>query len=140
MVSVILKRVYEKGKIVFELPSDFYTRQELHLFFQEMKKHDDYMTVSFSKPTRKRSTGKGSQNHHLNGHIIQICNETGNDYAVIKYCVKMLAVEKLGYPYKQYNEHIIPKEEKECNTEECIKLIEAVHYLASDMGIVLREE
>ena len=71
---------------------------------------------------------------------MQICNENGNDYETIKYCVKMTAVEKFDYPYTEIAGHIVPKRERDCNTEECAKLIEAVHLLAADLNIVLREE
>ena len=90
-------------------------------------------------PKRPRTTGKDSQNHHLNGHIMQIVNETGNSYEVVKYCVKMIAVEQLGYPYKTIAGQIIPQPESESSTDECAKLIEAAHMLAADQGILLQE-
>ena len=90
-------------------------------------------------PKRPRTTGKESQNHHLNGHIMQICNETGNDYDAVKNCVKMLAVEQMGYPYKTVAGHILPQPESQSSTEECAKLIEAAHVLAADLGRILQE-
>ena len=79
------------------------------------------------------------QNHHLNGHIMQICNETGNSYDAIKYCVKMLAVEEMGYPYELVDGHICPQSETDCSTEECAKLIEAAHVWAAHHNIILQE-
>ena len=70
---------------------------------------------------------------------MQICNETGNSYDAIKYCVKMLAVEQMGYPYKTVAGHIVPQLERESSTDECAKLIEAAHILAADLGIILQE-
>lgn len=90
-------------------------------------------------PKRPRTTGEGSQNHHLNGHIMQICNETGNSYDAIKYCVKMLAVEEMGYPYELVDGHIYPQSEADSSTEECAKLIEAAHVWAAHHGIILQE-
>ena len=76
----------------------------------------------------------------MNGHIAQICNVTGNDYETIKYCVKMIAVEQFGYPFSTVAGHVVPKRERDCDTQECGMLIEAAHYLAAQLRIVLREE
>lgn len=139
-VTLTLRRVTQKGYITFEAPTDPETRQALsNLLLTCKHKHNDYVSVKFEPPYKPRTTGARSQNHHLNGHIVQICNLTGNDYDAIKYCVKMIAVEQMGYPYTEVSGHILPKAEKNCNTEECAKLIEAAHILAAQMGIVLKE-
>lgn len=138
--QVVLHRVFEKGRISFELPASEVDLALLTSVLRVCKdKHADYVSVTISPPYKPRTTGKHSQNHHLNGHIMQICEETGNDYESVKYCVKMTAVENLGYPYTEINGHIFPKRECDCNTEECAKLIEAAHLLAADLNIVLRE-
>jgi len=138
--QVVLHLVFEKGRISFELPA---SEVDLALITSVLRvckdKHADYVSVTISPPYKPRTTGKHSQNHHLNGHIMQICEETGNDYESVKYCVKMTAVENLGYPFTEINSHILPKRECDCNTEECAKLIEAAHLLAADLNIVLRE-
>jgi len=103
-------------------------------------KHNDYVLVTIQPPKRPRTTGDGSQNHHLNGHIMQICAETGNDYDAVKNAVKMLAVEQMGYPYTDFHGVITPKGESESSTDECAKLIEAAHILAADLGIILKED
>ena len=102
-------------------------------------KNNDYVLLTMQPPKRPRTTGKDSQNHHLNGHIMQICQETGNDYETVKYCVKMIAVEQMGYPYKEWQGVITPQGESECSTEDCAKLIEASHVLAAFLGIILQE-
>ena len=51
----------------------------------------------------------------------------------------MVAVEQLGYPYSEIAGHILPKRERDTTTEECAKLIEAAHYLAADLGLILKE-
>lgn len=102
-------------------------------------KHGGYVKLEISPPYKARSTGKYSQNHHLNGHIMQICQETKNSYEAIKYCIKMLAVEEMSYPYELVDGHIYPKGERYCNTQECAKLIEAAHVWAAHHGIVLEE-
>ena len=102
-------------------------------------KNNDYVAVTIARPYSPRTTGPKSQNHHLNGHIMQICEATGNDYETIKYCIKMIAVEQMGYSFQTIAGHVVPKRESDCNTEECGKLIEASHILAAQLGIILRE-
>lgn len=139
-VSMTLKRVFEKGKLCFELPSE----TELICALRDLlitchEKNNDFVNLTLKRPYKPRSTGKGSQNHHLNGHIVQLCRATGNDYETIKYCIKMIAVEQMGFPFTTVAGHILPKRESDCDTAECAKLIEASHYLAAQMGIVLQE-
>lgn len=140
-VQMTLKRVFQKGFLSFEIPSEPELKSALVTVLSAcQKKYNDYVQVTIKPPYKPRTTGKGSQNHHLNGHIIQICNFTGNDYETIKYCIKMIAVEQMNYPYTTIAGHIVPKRECDCNTEECAKLIEASHVLAAQIGIILREE
>ena len=139
-ITMTLHRVFSKGHICFELPheTDLLIGLKNVLSICQVKKND-YVNVTFDVPHKPRTTGVHSQNHHLNGHIVQICNITGNDYETIKYCVKMIAVEQFGYPSQTVAGHIVPKRERDCNTVECGMLIEAAHYLAAQLGIVLRE-
>lgn len=140
-ITLTLKRTFYQGHLAFELPQDGNARQALVKLLATCRdKNNDFVTVSLSRPRKPRTTGPGSQNHHLNGHIMQICQETGNDYDTVKNCIKQIAVEQFGYPYQEVAGHIIPKAERETSTEECALLIEASHYLAADLGLILREE
>ncbi|MCM1220491.1 MAG: hypothetical protein NC548_38995 [Lachnospiraceae bacterium] len=140
MVQYVMRRVFFKGHVAFALPNDEAARESIRRELEKCRdRHHDHMLVTLQPPKKPRTTGEGSQNHHLNGHIMQICNETGNDYDTIKYCVKMVAVEQMGYPYKEISGHILPQPERECSTEECAKLIEAAHVLAAELGIILQE-
>lgn len=140
MVQYVLKRAFFAGHIAFDLPRDAGAREAIRRELERCKdKNNDYVLVTMQPPKRPRTTGEGSQNHHLNGHIMQICNETGNDYDTIKYCVKMLAVEQMGYPYKTVAGHILPQPESQSSTDECAKLIEAAHVLAAQLSIILQE-
>lgn len=139
-VTVTLKRIDQRGLIAFEVPREPELQEALRKVLRLCRdKNNDYVSVTLSRPYSPRTTGPKSQNHHLNGHIMQICNETNNDYEVVKYCVKMIATEQMGYPFQTIAGHIVPKRESDCNTEECAKLIEASHVLAAQMGIILRE-
>ena len=140
MVQYVLKRIFYAGHIAFDLPQDAGAREAIRRELERCKdKNNDYVLVTLQPPKKPRTTGEGSQNHHLNGHIMQICNETGNDYDTIKYCVKMLAVEQMGYPYKTVAGHILPQPESQSSTDECAKLIEAAHVLAAQLSIILQE-
>ena len=140
-VTLVMKRINQRGHICFEAPAEedlqIALRNVLHIC---QDKHNYYVRVTLKPPYKPRTTGKGSQNHHLNGHIMQICNYTGNDYETIKYCIKMIAVEQLGYDFQTIAGHIIPKREADCDTEQCGKLIEAAHIMAAQIGLILREE
>ena len=140
MVQYVLKRVEITGRIAFEPPADSSASEIIKRELRKCRdKHNDFVLVTLQPPKRPRTTGKDSQNHHLNGHIMQICNETGNDYESVKNAVKMIAVENMGYPYNTIGGHIIPQRERDCSTDECAKLIEAAHLLAADLGIILQE-
>ena len=140
MVQYVLKRVNIAGRIAFEPPADLGATENIKRELRKCRdKHNDYVLVTLQPPKKPRTTGKESQNHHLNGHIMQICNETGNSYDVIKYCVKMIAVEQMGYPHKTIAGHIVPQPESECSTDECALLIEAAHILAAQLSIILQE-
>ena len=140
MVQYVLKRVNIAGRIAFEPPADLGANECIKRELRKCRdKHNDYVLVTIQPPKRPRSTGAYSQNHHLNGHIMQICNETGNSYEAVKNAVKMIAVEQMEYPYTDFHGVITPKPESECSTEECAKLIEASHILAADLGLILQE-
>ena len=140
MVQYVLKRVTIAGRIAFEPPADKAADANIkHELRKCRDKYGDYVLVTMQPPKRPRTTGEDSQNHHLSGHIMAICNETGNDYDSVKDAVKMIAVENMGYPYKTIGGRIVPQRERECSVEDCAKLIEAAHILAADLGIILQE-
>ena len=139
-MQYVLKRVNIAGRIAFEPPADAGASENIKRELRKCRdKHNDYVLLTIQPPRKPRTTGEHSQNHHLNGHIMQICNETGNDYDTVKDAVKQLAVEQMGYPYKTIGGRIVPQRERECSTDECALLIEAAHVLAADLGIILQE-
>ena len=139
MVQYVLKRVTIAGRIAFEPPADKAADANIkHELRKCRDKYNDYVLVTLQPPKKPRTTGENSQNHFLNGIIVQICEETGNDYDSVKDAVKMIAVEQLAYPYKTIGGKIIPQRERDCSVEECSKLIEAAQMLAADLGIIVR--
>ena len=140
MVQYVLRRLNIAGKIAFEPPADDGANANIkHELRKCRDKHNDYVLVTIQPPKHMRTTGEHSQNHHLNGHIMQICNETKNSYNAVKDEIKRIATEEMGFPYEEINGHIHPIGESESSTDECAKLIEAAHVLAADLGIILQE-
>ena len=140
-VKIVLKRINERGHICFEAPTEPELKEALRNILRTCQdKYNDYVSVTFKPPYKPRSTGPKSQNHHLNGHIMQICNVTGNSFNQVKLVVKQIAMEQFGYPFETIGNHIVPKSESDTDTVECNMLIEASHYLAAEEGINLREE
>lgn len=140
MVQYVLQLADVAGRIAFEPPADSGAQQAIKRELRKCRdKHNRFVLLTLQPPKRPRTTGKGSQNHHLNGHIMQICNETGSSYSAVKDEVKRIAVELMGYPFETVNGHIHPQGESESSTDECAKLIEAAHVLAADLEIILQE-
>jgi hypothetical protein len=140
MFQYVLKLADVAGRVAFVPPTDPGARENIKRELGKCRdKNNGYVLVTLQPPKRPRTTGKESQNAHLNGHVMQICNETGNDYDSVKNAVKMLAVESMGYPYKTIGGQIVPQRERDCSTDECALLIEAAHILAADLGIILQE-
>ncbi len=140
MFQYVLKLADVAGRVAFVPPTDPGARENIKRELGKCRdKNNGYVLVTLQPPKRPRTTGEHSQNRHLNSHIMQICNETGNDFDSVKDAVKMLAVENMGYPYKTIAGRIVPQRERECSTTECALLIEAAHVLAADLGIILQE-
>lgn len=124
---------------------------QIDLFFEDMKKaastsKTGQVHVLVEPPVKHRTTGLGSQGNHLNGHIQQICEYTGNDFDDVKKYVKQMAIP-MGYPILQKHGHPaydlwgqpLGISERDCDTRQCGLLIDCVHRLASELGILLRE-
>lgn len=140
MVQYILKREFQKGRLVFIPPADTFAQENIR---RELKKcrdrFGDYVLITMQAPKKPRSTGPGSQSHHLNGHVQQIADRTGLAFDLVKYCIKMLAVEEMDYPHAVVDGHVWPQSEADCSSGECALLIEAAHVWAARHGIELEE-
>ena len=63
-------RILNTDPLIIEYPAG--CKWELEKLAQK-----DSLVFKIVPPRKLRSTGEYSQNHHLNGHIQQICVETG---------------------------------------------------------------
>mgnify|MGYP000941707915 FL=1 len=124
-------RILSIEPLIIEYPAGY--KWELEKLAQK-----DSLVFKIAPPRKLRTTGERSQNHHLNGHIQQICVETGNDFAAVKAVIKQMAVS-MGYPFRTFRGMVIPYSEAESSVQECAILIEAVHRLAAEEGILLKE-
>ena len=87
-----------------------------------------------------RTTGYRSQNNHINGHIRELCRQTGKDFDDMKLMMKILATKK-GYPYEITTDgKIEPWSEKRINTVQAKCLIDTIHLWAMKSGYCLTEK
>ena len=98
-----------------------------------------YAIVKVDQIRKARSTGPGSQNRHINGHIQQIAQETGNDFYTVKVYCKTQALSR-GYPVDVIKGQIVPWSEARIDTKQAAMLIDTIHQVASELGIILQEE
>lgn len=121
----------------FELSSMFYNA--LLLF----KHVGEFVRLRISRVVKARTTGDGSQSHHINGHCQQLAIETGNTFADVKTACKLEAISR-GYPFRsiiiRQNAHVVPYSETEIDTVQAGYLIDTIHQIADELDIVLKEE
>lgn len=134
-----------------KLPEDY--KKAMHNLMKFcFEEKGGFCSFKIDPPRRPRSTGYKSQSHHFNGHCQQIAESTGQAFADVKKYVKQEAISR-GYPIlylldKDGNE-VSPLldfwgneqgiSEADCTVEECVFLIDEVHQLADEYGIVLEE-
>ena len=122
--------------ICFEIPIPY--RTALWAMVESAK--TDYWNVKISRPKRPRTTGWKSQNHHINGHVQQICTETGNTFSAVKERMKELAIG-MGYPIETLPDGSVkPISESEIDTVQAGYLIDTIHMFCAEYGIRLIEE
>lgn len=120
--------------------------QEIQMILDKCIADHRRVHVLIEPEKRGRSTGDFSQNHHLNGHIQQISKSTGQPFEDIKKYVKQMGISQ-GYPIKTIAGNPVVDmwgqavgiSEAEASTNDCAILINCVHQLAAELGIVLEE-
>lgn len=145
-VTAIIRKASVPGKVGFEIEPDIGAL--IDEYIRQVKWSGVVAFVTLAKPKRLRSTGEKSANHHLNGHIGQISEETGNDFEDVKLYVKRKAMRR-GLPAKTNNKGEIvyslidkeplPMSEADMDVEQCGWCIDEAHQLADELGIRLRE-
>ena len=133
MFDYVLERIAEGNSICYKLPTSLRDAWADYVYKKPM-----FDRVRISRPVKRRTTGEGSQNHHINGHVQQIAQETGNDFSTVKQACKEEAISA-GYPFDTFGERIIPWSETRINTEQAGILIDTIHRIAAEMGVMLNE-
>jgi hypothetical protein len=85
---------------------------------------------------KSRSTGKGSQNHHLWGHAGQIAEELGYDRREMLYVIAEMTP---GWPMVEFGNICIPQSESGISSAVAHEAIETAHRIAAENNVVLRE-
>ena len=131
----IIIKASEKG---LSIPDDY--KPTFHSIIDYCKEHrNGYLRLVISTPYKHRSTGEKSQNHHINGHVTQISNFTGEDFDIIKMEAKRRAIKR-GYPtYIDIFGNTIPVSESEIDSTQAGYLIEELHMIADFLSLILKE-
>lgn len=128
--------------LCFSLPDDTAVQNRLAAVIRRCRDaYDGRVKLTIQPPYKTRTTGKGSQNSHIWGHIQQICEETGNDTADVEAYVKERAIRR-GYPYTVglLSGKVIPESTTRIDTIQAGYLIDELHQLAAELHITLKED
>ena len=127
-----------RSEITIRLPQ--YAEDSWVALAQQLReKRIKQVYAKIGKPRRPRTTGEGSQNHHLNAHIAQIAQENQDEFDDVKMEIKRRAIKR-GYPFRTDSfGNVVPQSEADCSTAECAMLIEEAHDVAAFLNIRLKE-
>ena len=132
--------VHEKGgTLVVNIPRG-YEAAVMMLTERSRAKHNGYMTVKIDTPHRPRTTGWKSQNHHLRGHVRQLCDYTGYTMSEMMQLIKE---DTPSWPvtYKDFRgeKRMVHVSEADISVEVASEAIEICHLYAAENGCKLRE-
>jgi hypothetical protein len=123
-------------------------KQEYNAVLAEfLAKYQGNCKITVSKISRKRSTGKNSQNSKLNGDCQLIATCLGDTFGNVKEYCKSQAVD-MGYPMKMKEDGtpflncwgaVSGISESDATVEDAIILIKAIQQFADENGIKLKE-
>lgn len=145
MITLTLQKI--NGRLEFIPPTRTNERIALRDILDLCKrKHNNFVSLTFAVPYKKRTTGKHSQNSCIHGYAQTIANFCGDDVESIKMYCKKKAVRR-GYPvklddwgeiiYSKLDGEPIPESSAHVNTVQAGYLIEELQQLAAELGIVL---
>lgn len=104
-----------------------------------IQKHGGFARVSIDRPSKPKTTGEESQNNHAWGHATQIAQglNQGDDPRDVLYDA---CIATPGYPTRMNKfGRVVAKSWSEATTVEAAAVIETLHRLAAEFGIVLIE-
>lgn len=138
--AVLKIESFTDGFLVLSAPNESVRAMLKGLVDLCREKYSGYMRVDMSPPYPARTTGRGSQNSHIWGHIQQIAEYTGYEIDDVEDMAKRKAVS-MGYPYRtnSITGEIVPYSMKDINTQEAGYLIDVLHQWAAELEITLDE-
>lgn len=127
----------EKGLLLY-FPSSAVKSEMLNLWQGVKEKYNGYLTVELKKPYKSRTTGKGSQNNLFWKLVQIICDEIGEEPAIVEADLKQKAIAK-GFPYhiSKISGKPVPESTTKINTVEMACLIDTAYEVIAFLGIVL---
>jgi len=123
------------GFVTFDLPRGAAGQWEAML--KDAEKHGGYLRLRVSSVERPRSTGKGSQNHHIWAHAAQIGSELGYDRREMLYVIASMTPE---WPMRDIGGVMVPVSEAGISSFVASKAIDMAHWIAAENNITLKEE
>ena len=99
------------------------------------------MHITLKEPEKRRTTGRGSQNNHIHGHVAQMARETGDgDVERMLFVFKKMAIGR-GYPFWVDDDgNQIPRSLTKVTAKQAGCLIDTIHQEADELGIRLKED
>lgn len=144
MVTLVLKKI--AGRLAFVPPTSETERTALRKELDKCEnKFNGYVSLTFSAPYPKRTSGIHSQNSCLHGYASCIADFTGDYPEVILNVCKKRAFRQ-GYPAKKdefgnvligVDGEPIPESSAKVTTVECGYLIDELQILAGELGVIL---
>jgi len=135
MLQVTAKVTYEPNTLIIALPPTYETA--MRVFVEKLK--GGPAVIQLKKWYQSRTTGWKSQSHHINGHVAQIAEATGNDFDTVKIYCKTEAISA-GYPFDTIHDYVVPWSETRIDVLQASILIDTIHRIAAEEGIRLIEE
>lgn len=124
--------------ICFEVPEEL--RAVYAAMIEKAAKVGDRYDVEIAPTKRRRSTGDGSQNHHLFGHRDQLAILQGVRPSLMGEYIKIRAAAELNYPTIKLGDEILPQSEAEASVDEESLLIDMAHIIGSELHVSLYED
>jgi len=141
MIRFVTKHYHhEPGTVTITVPSAFAgawgAMQE-----RSNRLNAGYLTVTLELPHRPRSTGFKSQNHHLRGHVRQLCFYTGYTMTEMMDVIKQATPTWPEKIMEIRGRHVAVKaSEADVSVEVASEAIEICHVIAADHDWYLKEE
>jgi hypothetical protein len=135
MIQLISRAVWTPGSLTLDVPTSL--DETVRVFSDKLR--GGPAVIQLKKWYQSRTTGWKSQNHHINGHIAQLSQETAVDFDTLKLYLKNKAITR-GYPYDILDDCVYPWSETRIDSLQASFLIDEIHQFAAERGIQLIEE